>query len=93
MTNTHNAGPEPVRRLGERLASLTPRQVGQLHLPKVTAREEEEGETSCPGGWPGADRAALSSEPKNKNAFESHRSRAESLEEGSNHKTGWSHLE
>lgn len=26
-------------------------EVGQLHLPKIRAREEEEGDTSCPGKW------------------------------------------
>lgn len=64
-----------------------------MYLPRVTARQEEEAETSCPFRWPRADRAALSSEWKAKNAFKSHRSRAESLEEGCNPKTGWSHLE
>lgn len=50
MRKEHNAGSEPVGRLVGR----PPRpqtEVGQLHLPKIRAREEEEGETSCPGKW------------------------------------------
>ena len=65
-----------------------PWQVGQLHLPKVIAREEVEGGSACPCRRSEADRAAPSAEPKNKNSFESHRSRAESWEEGNSHKTG-----
>lgn len=88
MTNGPSAGSESV---GSLVGRLVPGQVAQLHWPEIVGREEEEGEISFPCRWHEATEL-LFSEPKNKNALQSHKSRAESLEEGSNHKTGWSHL-
>lgn len=59
--------------------------MGQLHLPKIQGKKRRLRPLPM---WVVLGKPFFESK---KNAFQSHRTLAESMEEGSNHKIGWSH--